>query len=332
MDPRLQLRVQRYGWDRAAAHYEAGWASQLRPAQDRLLEMTALREGEEVLELACGTGLVTFPLADAVGPAGRVMATDISAEMVERVRAEAARRGMEHLSVERADAATLPYDDASFDAVVCSLGLMYVPDVPAVLEGAFRVLRPGGRLVVAVWGERKHCGWAEIFPIVDSRVKSEVCPLFFQLGTGGTLEFRMEEAGFGPVTADRFDTVLEYASEDEALGAAFLGGPVAMAASRFDEETAKEAQDEYLASIEPYRSDGSAYRIPGRFVVARGVKPAEGMEGAVPGAQPEKGAHKVAPGAQPAEDAHGAAQGLKPAEGAEGTSPGAHPADGADGP
>ena len=300
MDPRLQLRVQRYGWDRAAAHYEAGWARQLRPSQERLLEMAALRPGESVLELACGTGLVTFPAAEAVGPEGRVTATDISEAMVERVREEAARRGLDHVTVERADAATLPYDDHSFDCVLCSLGLMYVPDVPPVLEGALRVLRPGGRLVVSVWGERKHCGWAEIFPIVDSRVNTEVCPLFFQLGTGGSLEMGMEEAGFREVEADRLDVELEYGSDEEALGAAFLGGPVAMAVSRFDEETSREAHQEYLASIAPFRVGGGtgtdgmgaarsggegngeegagaggkgAYRIPGRFVVARGVRP-----------------------------------------------------------
>jgi ubiquinone/menaquinone biosynthesis C-methylase UbiE len=280
MDPRLQLRVQRYGWDRAASHYEAGWARQLRPSQDRLLEMAALGEGESVLELACGTGLVTFRAAEAVGRGGRVVATDISDAMVERVREEAAERGLGQVTVERADAATLPYPDASFDAVVCSLGLMYVPDVPAVLEGALRVLRPGGRLVASVWGERKACGWAEIFPIVDSRVKTEVCPLFFQLGTGGSFEMHMEDAGFREVEADRLDVILEYVSEEEALGAAFLGGPVAMAYSRFDEETAAEARADYLASIEPYRVEGGdaagaeaqGYRIPGRFVVVRGIK------------------------------------------------------------
>jgi ubiquinone/menaquinone biosynthesis C-methylase UbiE len=273
MDPRLQLRVQRYGWDRAASHYEAGWARQLRPSQDRLLEMADLREGEAVLELACGTGLVTFPAAEAVGPTGRVVATDISAAMVERVREEAAERGLGHVTVERADAATLPYPDAAFDVVLCSLGLMYVPDVPAVLEGARRVLRPGGRLVASVWGERKACGWAEIFPIVDSRVNTEVCPLFFQLGTGGSLEMHMEDSGFREVEASRLDVILEYASDEEALGAAFLGGPVAMAYSRFDEETAAEARADYLGSIKPYRvEDGPGYRIPGRFVVVRGMR------------------------------------------------------------
>lgn len=272
MDSRLQLRVQRYGWDRAAEHYEGGWARQLRPAQDQLLAMAALAPGERVLDLACGTGLVTFPAAEAVGPDGAVVATDISEAMVARIHEGARQRGLTNVAAQRADAETFPFDDAAFDAVLCGLGLMYAPDPSASLVGALRVLRPGGRMVAAVWGDRRRCGWAEIFPIVDSRVRSEVCPLFFQLGTGGSLEMQMEAAGFEGVDADRFASELLYTSEDEALGAAFLGGPVALAYSRFDERTAAEARAEYLGSIAPYR-DGAGYRIPGEFVVARGSKP-----------------------------------------------------------
>jgi ubiquinone/menaquinone biosynthesis C-methylase UbiE len=271
MDARLQLRVQRYGWDRAAADYEGGWAAQLKPAQDRLLAMAALQPGERVLDLAAGTGLVTFPAADAVGPTGRVVATDISDAMVAMVKGEAARRGLVHVSAERADAETYPFDDASFDAVLCALGLMYVPDPAACLAGALRVLVPDGRFVAAVWGDRRRCGWAEIFPIVEKRVTSEVCPLFFQLGTGGALQIQMEMTGFREIATETISVPLIYDSADAALGAAFIGGPVAMAYSRFDEATREAAHAEYLASIEGYR-EGTGYRIPGEFVVVRGTK------------------------------------------------------------
>jgi len=269
MDPRLQLRVQRYGWDRAAADYEAGWAEQLRPAQQLLMSMAALQPGERVLDLACGTGLVTFPAAEAVGVGGQVAATDISEAMVTMVTEAAASRGLGHVTAQRADAESFPFDDASFDAVLCGLGLMYAPDPMASLAGARRVLRPGGRYVAAVWGDRRRCGWAEIFPIVEKRVTSEVCPLFFQLGTGDALALRMEMAGYGGVATERIETVLEYDSEAAALGAAFIGGPVAMAYSRFDEATRAEAHAEYLDSIRGYRA-GEGYRIPGEFVVVRG--------------------------------------------------------------
>jgi ubiquinone/menaquinone biosynthesis C-methylase UbiE len=271
MDPRLQRRVQRYGWDKAAAYYEPFWARQLAPAQERLLALAALRPGEQVLELAAGTGLVTFPVAEAVGPGGRVVATDISEAMVTQLGAAAAARGLVQVSTERTDAEDLRWEDGSFDAVLCALGLMYVADPGTCLRQSWRVLRAGGRMVAAVWGARKNCGWAEIFPIVDRRVSSEVCPLFFQLGTGRTLAQTMEEAGFVQVTEERLFPVLEYATAEDALGAAFAGGPVALAYSRFDDATREEVHAEYLDSIAPWRA-GEGYRIPGEFVVARGLK------------------------------------------------------------
>jgi ubiquinone/menaquinone biosynthesis C-methylase UbiE len=272
MESRLQLRVQRYGWDKAAPHYEAFWAAQLRPAQDRLVELAALRPGERVLDVACGTGLVTFRAAEAVGAHGTVVAADISEKMVQHVTDAAATRGLANVTARRAHAEEQVFAAASFDAVLCGLGLMYTPDPALALSEMRRVLVPGGRAVVAVWGARRNCGWAEIFPIVDARVQSEVCPMFFQLGTGDSLRMHFLSSGFTDVRADRLSTTLSYGSPEEAIGAAFVGGPVAMAYSRFDERMRDEAHAEYLESIRPFRR-GGGYAIPGEFVIARGVSP-----------------------------------------------------------
>src|SRR5438309_1677651 len=128
MDARLQRRVQRYGWDKAAAYYERYWSRQLDPAQRHLLTLAELKPGERVLDIACGTGLVTFPAADAVGPSGAVVATDLSEVMVARVAEESARRKLAQVTAQRMDAEALDCADASFDAALCALGLMYVPN------------------------------------------------------------------------------------------------------------------------------------------------------------------------------------------------------------
>lgn len=271
MDARLQRRIQRYGWDRAADHYDASWAAQLKPAQDTLLALAALQPGERVLDIACGTGLVTFRAADAVGPSGRVFATDISEKMVESTESEAARRGQRHVECARMGAEALDFPDASFDVVLCALGLMYVPDVGAAAAEMRRVLKPRGRVVAAVWGARHQCGWAEIFPIVESRVQSDVCPMFFQLGTGDSLAECFRRAGLENVRVERLKTELLYDSGDAAADAAFAGGPVAMAYSRFDDETRASARADYIRSIAPYRT-GDGYRIPGEFVVASATR------------------------------------------------------------
>ena len=272
MDPRLQRRVQRYGWDRAAEAYESSWKSQLEPAQTRMLEMAELTLGERVLDTACGTGLVTLRAASAVASDGEVIGTDISETMVAAATEIARKQEASNVRYERGEAERIKFNDEMFDVVLCGLGMMYVPSPPDALTEFRRVLKPGGRASISVWGARGNCGWAEIFPIVDSRVQSEVCPAFFQVGTGDTLRLLMETAGFRDVSVDRLSTSLHYASNDEALVATFVGGPVALAYSRFDDKTREEAHADYLGSIEPFRKDDGRFEIPGEFVVARGSK------------------------------------------------------------
>ena len=93
--------------------------------------------------------------------------------------------------------------------------------------------------------------------------------MFFQLGTGDTLKDVMARAGLADVAVRRLSTTLRYGSAEEACGAAFAGGPVALAYSRFHEGTRQAAHAEYLASIEPFRRS-HGYEIPGEFVVVRG--------------------------------------------------------------
>jgi ubiquinone/menaquinone biosynthesis C-methylase UbiE len=275
VDAKLQRRIQRYGWDKAAVHYEQCWQRQLQPAQTRLLALAGLRPGERVLDVACGTGLVTFAAAAKVGPAGHVVGVDISDNMVELARARADEQALDHVRVARMDAEHLDLPDATFDAAVCALGLMYVPDVPKAVGEMTRVLVPGGRVVAAVWGQRSRCGWADIFPIVDAHVKTEVCPLFFALGTADSLGTVFREAGLTNVVTERIDTRLHWASPEDAYGAAFIGGPVALAYSRFDDRTRDIVHAEYLKSIQPWRNpNGGGYAVPGEFVIVAGRKPA----------------------------------------------------------
>jgi ubiquinone/menaquinone biosynthesis C-methylase UbiE len=194
--------------------------------------------------------------------------------LVAPARSHASAGAFTGVEFERMEAESLSFSDDSFDVALCALGLMYAPDPARALSEMYRVVRPGGRAAAVVWGRRDRCGWAEIFPIVDARVQSEVCPLFFQLGTGDRLLQLFEDAGFDRVESERLATTLHYESAEEACGAAFAGGPVALAYSRFDDETRARAHAEYLASIEPYRH-GTAYDVPGEFVLTFGHKPEE---------------------------------------------------------
>lgn len=271
MEPSLQRRVQRYGWDKAAGFYEAFWQKQLYPAQKKLLELANIRKGDRIIDIACGTGLVSFPAAEQTGDKGFVMANDISDKMVETGTAIAKEKKLSNISFRRMDAEELQVEDNSYDIALCALGFMYFPDPLKAFKEMHRSLKPGGHAVVAVWGRRKNCGWAEVFEIVDKRVTSEVCPMFFNLGNEGTLDQYMQAGGFKNITVERINTLLDYSSDEEACGAAFLGGPVALAYSKFSDVIKKEACKEYIGSINAFR-EGDRYHVPGEFVVAIGYK------------------------------------------------------------
>lgn len=226
MDARLQRRIQRYGWDKAADTYEVGWKDVLIDARKWLLRMADARSGEEVLDIAFGTGLVGIPLAETVGPPGRVVATDISERMVSGLRRSDDTMRLAQMEVFRADTEALDANqDNSLDPMTCALGLMYVPGTLKARAEVRRVLSPGGRAVFAVGGARAMCDWAYIFPIVDARVKSEVCPLFFRLGTGDRLAREMDMAGFVRVDRWRLSALPPYADDQAAIAAAFCWRP-----------------------------------------------------------------------------------------------------------
>lgn len=271
MEPALQRRVQRYGWDKAAQFYEAYWQKQLLPAQEKLLQLANIQPGKKVLETACGTGLVSFPIAELVGEKGFVFATDISDKMVGSCSAAANEKNLFNVKFERMDAEELDVDDESFDIAVCALGLMYVPDPLKAMKEMHRILKPGGRAAVAVWGKRSNCGWAEIFEIVDKRVTSEVCPMFFNLGNPGVMELNLTAAGFANISVERIDVKLLYKTPEEACGAAFAGGPVALPYNKFSDAVKNEVHQEYLESIEMYKNR-NGYEVPGEFVVALSYK------------------------------------------------------------
>ncbi|WP_372638994.1 class I SAM-dependent methyltransferase [Fodinibius sp.] len=271
MRPELQRRVQRYGWDYSSPYYEKGWQLQLWPAQKRLLEKANLQKGEKVLDISCGTGLVTFPIAETVGPEGSVTGIDLSEGMIEKAASLADKDSVSNVSFQRMDAEKLDLPDDSFNIAINSLGLMYYPDPDKAIRETYRVVKPKGRAAALVWGRRKECGWTDIFPIVDRRVESDVCPLFFQLGTGETLQKTFRKAGFTDIVSERFDMKLHFDSDEQAVIAAFLGGAVALAYRKFDEQTKEEAHAEYLESIGSYR-DETGYDIPGEFVIVSGKK------------------------------------------------------------
>jgi SAM-dependent methyltransferase len=198
----------RLQWDAAAEAWDR-WAPLLQQwlgdATEQMLDMAGAQAGSHVLDVAAGAGDQTLSAARRVGPQGRVLATDISAAILERAAAQARRAGHQQVQVQVLDGESLDVPPASFDAVISRLGLIYFPDQQRALAGMHRALKPGGRVAAIVYSTPDRNSFFSI-PVSVIRTRAGLgAPLPgqpgpFSLGGPGVLQAAFERAGFVDVS------------------------------------------------------------------------------------------------------------------------------------
>lgn len=152
----------RQRWDAVAG----GWARRrdlfaetVAPVTDALVSLLAPREGDRILELAAGPGGVGFHVAPLVGPAGSVLVTDFSPEMVTAAEERARALGLGNVAHAVVDGQDTGLDAGTYDGVVCRFGYMLMPEPVRGLSETARLLRPAGRVAFAIWGDRRANSW-----------------------------------------------------------------------------------------------------------------------------------------------------------------------------
>jgi len=159
----------------------------------RVAEFAGLRPTMHVLDVACGSGVLALEAARAVSPAGAVVGLDLNPGML-----EVARKKSPDVEWCEGAAESLPFESESFDAVVSQFGLMFFDDKEASLGEMWRVLRPGGRLVIAVWDSLENTpGYAAITQLLDRLFGDETADLLrapYSLGNRHALEALLETA------------------------------------------------------------------------------------------------------------------------------------------
>lgn len=154
-DPDVFKAAMRAQWDRAAAGWDAhapairAWLCE---ATEAMLDGADVGEGMRVLDVAAGAGDQTLDIARRVGPGGHVLATDLSPIILGLALDNAHRAGLDNVQTQVADGEHLPLGSATFDAAVCRLGLMFLPDPLQGLRELHRVLRPGAGVCTVVFG------------------------------------------------------------------------------------------------------------------------------------------------------------------------------------
>jgi ubiquinone/menaquinone biosynthesis C-methylase UbiE len=146
------------GWER----WRAQLANALAPVRSWLVSELAPRPGDTVLELSAGAGTTGFEAAALLGERGRLLSTDFSAAMVEAARRGGAELGLDNVDYRVMDAERIELDADSVDGVLCQSGFMLMADPAAALAETRRVLKPGGRLALSVWGTPESNPWATV--------------------------------------------------------------------------------------------------------------------------------------------------------------------------
>ena len=195
----------------------------LGPATEAMLDLAEVGPGAQVLDVAAGAGEQSLRAARRVGPAGRVLATDIAPALLALARADAEAAGLRQVETLELDGEaldTLP--EAAFDVVMSRVGLIYFPDQARALAGMRRALRPGGRVAAIVYSTPERNPFFSI-PVAIIRRRAQLPPPLpgqpgpFSLGGAGVLAGALERAGFARVRVRAVDAPLHLASAAECV-------------------------------------------------------------------------------------------------------------------
>jgi ubiquinone/menaquinone biosynthesis C-methylase UbiE len=270
-------------WDDIAEKWDA-WSpivdAWFAPVTAALLASLQLKPGDRVLELAAGSGALTIHLARAVGPEGRVLATDVGPNMVKLAARNIRTAGLSNVMTRVMDGETPDVAWASMDAVACRQGVMFFADPASALVRLLRVLRPGGRLGVTVFTTPERNGfiltpnsilrrWSEPEKIPPSD-ETPGGPGAFSLGKPGLLASLFQRAGFGEVFSQVISVPLRLPSLDDLLrfDREILGDPVADKSPEVQQKAWREVAD----ASRQYVGEGSG-GAPAEFLVVSGRRP-----------------------------------------------------------
>ncbi len=163
-------------FDVVAQDYDADGVTFFKPIAKRLVEHADVKSGERVLDIGCGRGAVLFRAAEVVGESGEAIGIDIAGEMVKATAADAAAQGLDNVKVLEMDGQEPEFDPASFDAIVGSMSIIMVPDLPAALANYVTLLRSGGRFGMTSPGYTTPLAEVKLGRLEFGRIVAEIDP------------------------------------------------------------------------------------------------------------------------------------------------------------
>jgi SAM-dependent methyltransferase len=239
------------------------------PVSTSLLAAANLQPGERVLDVACGTGIIARLAAETVGPTGTVTAIDVAPDMIDVARATSAPGAAIDWHV--GDAASLPFDDGTYDAVLCQMGLMFMADRAAAVAEMRRVLAPGGRVVVNTPGSIQP-PFVMLEQAIVEHINADLggfVRAVFSMHDPDAVATLLREAGLDDVTASVIQVPLRLPAPAEFLWMYINLTPMGPIVAQASEAARSAMERDAVAAWEPYVVDGRI-KVEQPMVVASG--------------------------------------------------------------
>lgn len=263
--------TQMHTFEKVAASYEeilvpalfAQWPNRLADAAD-------VEAGQSILDVACGTGILARTVAERMGQNGSVTGVDLNPAML-----AVARRLSSEITWHEADAAALPYEDESFDAVLCQLALMFFSGPEAALKECRRVMKTGGRLAAAVFGSLEeipvYAAIADVYERVVGKSVGDALRMPFSMGDRRRLAAIAAGAGIASTEIVTLEDRARFPST-ESVVLSDVKGWFPFAEIELDDETIAAVCKELDTTLQPYKQSNGAVDFPVRVHIVAGSK------------------------------------------------------------
>ncbi|MDK2742482.1 MAG: class I SAM-dependent methyltransferase [Nitrospira sp.] len=268
--PEQVIESQRQDWNRVAGGWEKWdrfFDEQMAFLNHRLVGDARLRAGLRVLDLGSGTGYPALLAAQTVGTSGSVAGVDLAEQMLEAAGRKAASLKLSNVTFSTGDITALPFEAASFDAVITRFCLMFLPEIPKAVAEIARVLKSNTWVAAAVWSDPGKNPYLKIpmdvvKQFIDLPPPDPAAPGIFRLAKPGELAGMLQQAGFTEVSEQEFLGDVRFATADEYFSSLMdIAAPIQNLWAKLSPGQQGEAKQRIVETAERYRN-GSVVALP----------------------------------------------------------------------
>jgi ubiquinone/menaquinone biosynthesis C-methylase UbiE len=273
------IESQRQDWNRVAGGWEKWdrfFDEQMAFLNHRLVADARLRTGLRVLDLGSGTGYPALLAARTVGTNGSVVGIDLAEQMLAAAGRKAASLTLSNVTFQTGDVTTLPFEAASFDAVITRFCLMFLPDIQKAATEIARILKPNAWVAAAVWSAPEKNPYLKIpmdiiKQFIDLPPPDPAAPGIFRLAKSGELAAMLQQAGLTDIAEQEFIGDVRFTAGDDYFTSLMdIAAPIQNLWAKLSPVQQKEAAQRIVQTAEHYRKDSLvALPIAVRMVAGR---------------------------------------------------------------